>query len=74
MYQYCLWRRQAEKEGMMRVVEIMNKKEVEKQAREQQKERAREERRQSKDKEQDAQLESLKVAREGGGKPWWRVW
>ena len=62
----------------MRAVEILNRKEVEKRAREQHKEKAREERRQAKDKEQDVQLTALRESREGnlnsGGKPWWKVW
>lgn len=58
----------------MRAVEILNKKEMEKQAREQRKEKMREERRQAKDKEQDAQIAALNAKGDGGGKPWWKVW
>lgn len=74
MYNYCLFKRQAEKEGMMRAVEILNKKEMEKQAREQRKEKMREERRQAKDKEQDSQIAALNANSDGSGKPWWKVW
>lgn len=79
MYQYCYYKRHAEKEGMMRAVEILNRKEGEKKAREQRKEKMKEERRQAKDLEQDAQLAALKEAQGakaegGGGRPWWKVW
>lgn len=77
MYQYCMYKRQAEKEGMLRAVEILNKKDVERKAREARKEKAREERRAAKDVEQDAQLAALKAKTDGGGggeRPWWKVW
>lgn len=76
MYQYCHYKRQAEKEGMMRAVEILNKKEVEKKAREARKEKAREERRAKQEGEQDAKFAALKEAEVGGGssKPWWKIW
>ncbi|KAK4549164.1 hypothetical protein LTR36_007622 [Oleoguttula mirabilis] len=84
MYQYCLYQRQAEKEGMMRAVEILNKKDVEKKAREARKEKAREERRRGKDVELDAQFAALGKGKSadaasgggdgGGGKAWWKVW
>jgi len=75
MYQYCHYKRQAEKEGMMRAVEILNKKEVERKARDSRKEKAREERRLAKDKEQDSQLAKLNEAQQSSsGKSWWRVW
>lgn len=72
MYQYCQYRRHAEKAGMTRAVEILHRKEIEKQAREQRKAKLREERREAKDKEQDAKLAELK--RNAEGKPWWKVW
>ena len=63
---------------MMRAVEILNKKDLEKKAREQRREKAREERRAAKDAEQDTQLAALNQAHsaktDGGGKPWWKVW
>ncbi|KAK4556443.1 hypothetical protein LTR86_006587 [Recurvomyces mirabilis] len=74
MYQYCHYRRTAEKEGMMRAVEILNKKEVERKAREARKEKVREERRLAKDREQDTQLAALSEKQSGGGQPWWKVW
>ncbi|KAK5114273.1 hypothetical protein LTR62_002524 [Meristemomyces frigidus] len=74
MYQFCHYKRQAEKEGMMRAVEILNKKEVDRKARESRKEKVREERRLAKDKEQDSQLAALSPKAEGGGKAWWKVW
>lgn len=75
-----MYRRHAEKEGMMRAVDILNQKEMEKVTRAAQKEKAKEERRRLKDKEQDAQLASMKEARDGTangggeGKSWWNVW
>lgn len=62
----------------MRAVEILNKKEVEKKAREQQRERAREERRKVKEQEQDEQFARLKDKSEGGdsgsGRGGWKFW
>jgi len=70
--QYCLYKRQAEKDGMMRAMEIINQKDLERHAREAQKERAKEEKRLSKERAQALELAAL---REGdGGKFWWRVW
>ena len=79
MYQFCLYKRQAEKEGMMRAVEILNKKDTEKKAREARKEKAREERRAQKETELDAQFAALNEAKpntvsQNGGKPWWKIW
>jgi cytochrome c oxidase assembly protein subunit 20 len=73
MYQYCMRRRRLEKEGMTRAMEILNRKEVEKRARDQRKEQLKEERRAAKDKEQDEKLAAMKREAEGG-KPWWKVW
>ena len=77
-YQYCQFKRQAEKDGMNRVMEIMNNKDIEKKAREARRDKAREERRLAKDQEQDAQLATMKEAQaantNGGGKAWWKVW
>lgn len=62
----------------MRAVEILNKKDNEKRAREARKERMKEERRKAKDEEQDQQLAALKDAQalkqEGSGKSWWKPW
>lgn len=74
MYQYCLRRRRLEKEGMSRAIEILNRKELEKKAREQRKEQLKEERRAAKDKEQDEKLAAMKREAAGGGKAWWKVW
>lgn len=80
LYQYCQYRRTAEKEGMMRAVEILNKKEVEKKAREAYKESQRQKRREEKEhelNEQYAKLREEKDAKTDGGgisKPWWKVW
>jgi len=78
-YQYCQYKRQQEKDGMNRVMEVMNKKDMEKRARDARRERAKEERREAKDKEQDAQLSALKEASVpntvgGSGKSWWKPW
>ena len=77
-YQYCLWRRQKEKEGMTRAMEILNKKEMEKKAREQQKSKVKEERRRLKEAEQDQQFNALRESKEkeaaGGGKTSWKFW
>jgi len=78
MYQYCQYKRQMEKEGMTRAMEILSKKDMEKKAREARREKAREERRKQKDQEQDAQFAAFaeaKAAKDGGnGKSWWKVW
>jgi cytochrome c oxidase assembly protein subunit 20 len=74
MYQYCGYKRHAEKEGMMRAVEILNAKEMERRVREERKEKARAERRLAKEAEQDAQLAALNKAKSGDGRPWWKVW
>lgn len=58
---------------MIRAIEILNKKDIEKKAREQRKESQRQERREAKEKEQDAQFAALKD-KEAGGKPWWKFW
>lgn len=72
LYQYCLMRRQAEKEGMTRVMEIMNKKQAEKQAREKRQAQLREERREAKDKELDAQYKA--ASDKADGKAWYKFW
>lgn len=74
MYQYCLWKRQAEKEGMMRAVEILNTKAAEKKAREEARERQKEERRKVKEQELAGQYQRLREGDSAAGKPWWKVW
>lgn len=65
---------------MMRAVEILNKKEEQKKAREVYKEKQREERRKQKDEELNDQYAKLREAKdaksdEGGiSKPWWKKW
>ncbi|KAK4889915.1 hypothetical protein LTR27_011338 [Elasticomyces elasticus] len=81
--------RQAEKDGMMRVIDVMNKKDIERKAREQRKEKVKQERRLNKDEELDTRIAALSNKSEGivgvapgggtsdgggGGKPWWKVW
>lgn len=64
----------------MRAVEILNKKEIEKKAREAYKEKQREERRKLKDMELNEQYAKLREAKDaksddgGISKPWWKVW
>lgn len=63
----------------MRAVEILNKKDTEKKAREARKEKAREERRAQKETELDAQFAALNEAKpntvsQDGSKPWWKIW
>ncbi|KAK5173172.1 uncharacterized protein LTR77_003294 [Saxophila tyrrhenica] len=72
MYQYCLYKRQAERDGMIRAVEIMNKNQLEKQAREQAKERQKEERRKLKDQELEAHYAKLRDE-EARNRPWWKA-
>lgn len=78
MYQYCQYKRQMEKEGMTRAMEILSRKDMEKKAREARRDKVREERRKAKESEQDAQFAALaekKDAKEGGsGKSWWKPW
>ncbi|KAK3616111.1 hypothetical protein LTR56_026179 [Elasticomyces elasticus] len=65
MYQYCLYRRQAEKDGMMRVIDVMNKKDIERKAREQRKEKVKQERRLNKDEELDSRIAAMSGKNEG---------
>jgi cytochrome c oxidase assembly protein subunit 20 len=73
MYQWCLYRRQMEKEGMMKAVEILNKNQMEKKAREEARERQKEERRKLKDQELEGTYAKLRES-QAGSKPWWKVW
>ena len=66
---------------MMRAVEIMNKTDVEKRARQARKEKVKEERRKNKDVELDGQLAALGEKKNANGstggvdaRPWWKVW
>ena len=59
---------------MMRAVEILNKKEIDKKAREAQKEREKEDRRKVKEDELDVRYTQAREAKEGIAKPWWKVW
>lgn len=65
---------------MTRAVEILNKKEEQKKAREAYKEKQREDRRKLKDQELNEQYAMLREAKDaksdGGGisKPWWKLW
>ncbi|CAK1359450.1 hypothetical protein CB0940_05657 [Cercospora beticola] len=72
MYQYCLYQRQSEKEGMIRAMEILDKKRLEKQMREERKQKLREERRAAKEKELDAQYQAASDKQDG--KAWYKFW
>lgn len=72
MYNYCLYKRQAEKQGMIRAMEILDKKRVEKQAREERKAALREERRIAKEKELEMQYQA--ASDKQGGKAWYKFW
>lgn len=75
MYQYCMYTRQAEKEGMLRAMEIINKKSAEKQAREERKTKLREERRETREKELDMQYKAAAgTSNAGGAKAWYQFW
>lgn len=78
MYQYCQYKRQMEKEGMTRAMEILSRKDMEKKAREARRDKVREERRKAKEQEQDAQFAALNDAQQaksgGEGKSWWKPW
>lgn len=81
MYQYCQYKRQMEKEGMTRAMEILSRKDMEKKAKEARREKVREDRRKAKESEQDAQFAALAEAKDakdgsgsGSGKSWWKVW
>ena len=72
----CQSQRKKEKEGMMRAVEILERKGVEKKARAGQKAKEKEERRQRKEEELEGQYAKAREGSEqaGGGKSWWKVW
>ena len=81
MYQYCNFQRVAEKEGMKRAMEIIDRKQVERKQKEARMERARELRRQKKEEEQDEQFAKLASEKGGAtgqgsesGKAWYKVW
>jgi len=73
MYQWCLWKRHAERDGMIRAVDILNKNQLEKKAREAAKERQKEDRRKVRDEELEAHYAKLK-GEEAGRKPWYKIW
>jgi len=61
MYQYCNYQRLAEKEGMKRAMEIIDRKQVERKQKEARLERARDLRRERKEQEQEEQFAKLRV-------------
>lgn len=77
MYQYCNYNRQAEKEGMKRAMEIIDRKTVERKQKEARLERIREVRRQKKEEEDHQTFAKLRTDREGpdsNGKSSWKFW
>lgn len=58
---------------MLRAIEVINRKEVERKAREARREQVREERRKAKDEEQDSQLAALKDT-DAKSKSSWKLW
>ncbi|KAL1303351.1 hypothetical protein AAFC00_006748 [Neodothiora populina] len=74
MYQYCQYQRRAEKEGMKRAIEIIDRKGLERKQKEARMERARELRRQKKEEEEQAVYAKLNADKEAAGKSWWKVW
>lgn len=73
MYQYCQYQRRAEKEGMKRAIEIIDRKQLERRQKEARMDRARELRRQKKEQEEQATYSKLQGAEEQG-KPWYKPW
>ncbi|KAI4751014.1 hypothetical protein E4T52_16438 [Aureobasidium sp. EXF-3400] len=80
MYQYCQYKRMAEKEGMTRAMEIIDRKQVERKQKEARLERARELRRQKKEQEDAqkfAELNSGNVTPGASAEPKsssWKLW
>lgn len=73
LYNYCLYKRQAEKQGMIRAMQILDTKRLEKQAREERKAALREERRIAKEKELELQYQATSD-KQGGGRAWYKLW
>lgn len=73
MYQYCQYQRLAEKEGMKRAIEIIDRKGLERKQKEARMERARELRRQRKE-EEDNQAYAKLRGEDQQSKPWYKVW
>lgn len=74
MYQYCQYQRVAEKEGMKRAIEIIDRKGLERKQKEARMERARELRRQKKEEEEQATYARLKEEESSSSKSWYKVW
>ena len=80
MHEWCSYIRQAEKDGMMRAVDILNKNQIEKKAREAHREKEKEERRLLKEQELDTKYTALREGKDakavdgGISRPWWKVW
>jgi cytochrome c oxidase assembly protein subunit 20 len=77
MYQYCQYKRLAEKEGMTRAMEIIDRKQVERKQKEARLERARELRRQKKEEEDNQKFADLNSGNVTPGEPKpssWKLW
>ncbi|KAH0285499.1 hypothetical protein KCU62_g7466, partial [Aureobasidium sp. EXF-3399] len=80
MYQYCQYKRMAEKEGMTRAMEIIDRKQVERKQKEARLERARELRRQKKEQEDSQKFAELNAgnttpgAAEQPKSSSWKLW
>ncbi|KAI5196386.1 hypothetical protein E4T42_08901 [Aureobasidium subglaciale] len=77
MYQYCQHKRLAEKEGMTRAMEIIDRKQVERKQKEARLERARELRRQKKEQEDNQKFADLNSGNVTPGEPKpssWKLW
>ena len=80
MYQYCQYKRMAEKEGMTRAMEIIDRKQVERKQKEARLERARELRRQKKEQEDNQKFAELNAgnatpgAAEQPKSSSWKLW
>lgn len=73
MYQYCNFQRVAEKEGMKRAMEIIDRKAIERKQKEARMERVREVRRQKKEEEDRDTFANLQ-RKDGEGKSSWKFW
>jgi cytochrome c oxidase assembly protein subunit 20 len=80
MYQYCQYKRRAEKEGMTRAMEIIDRKQIERKQKEARMERARELRRQKKEAEDESKFAQLNAGNfvpgesSSSSSSWWKFW
>ena len=77
MYQYCQFQREAEKQGMKRAIEIIDRKQLERKQKEARMERARELRRQKKEEEDNKKFSELHEnasEEQSPSKSWYKIW